>query len=181
MVWRCLLDQQYGLSFMNYSLTLLYCDLFSYEVIFFSVALLPGTTQDHLQIFNIETKMKVKSHQMPEQVIFYECQSISTLRMLNWLFQSFLFFCRFILLSICVSCWSQLLCFFCRLSFGSGFLQQSLDWLRKRQFIIGQLKVDEITYWIYYFICLFLTNWSLVLVIHQRLSTFHMTCLWLHV
>ncbi|KAJ8443923.1 hypothetical protein Cgig2_032747 [Carnegiea gigantea] len=38
-------------------------------------ALLPGTTQDHLQIFNIETKTKVKSHQMPEQVIFYECQS----------------------------------------------------------------------------------------------------------
>lgn len=31
-------------------------------------AQLPGTTQDHLQIFNIEMKAKVKSHQMPEQV-----------------------------------------------------------------------------------------------------------------
>lgn len=28
-----------------------------------------GTTQDHLQIFNIELKAKVKSHQMPEQVM----------------------------------------------------------------------------------------------------------------
>uniref|UniRef100_A0A803M3V8 Clathrin heavy chain n=1 Tax=Chenopodium quinoa TaxID=63459 RepID=A0A803M3V8_CHEQI len=35
-------------------------------------ALLPGTTQDHLQIFNIETKTKVKSHQMPEQVVFWK-------------------------------------------------------------------------------------------------------------
>lgn len=32
-------------------------------------AQLPGTTQDHLQIFNIEMKAKMKSHQMPEQVI----------------------------------------------------------------------------------------------------------------
>lgn len=31
-------------------------------------AQLPGTTQDHLQIFNIEMKAKMKSHQMPEQV-----------------------------------------------------------------------------------------------------------------
>lgn len=31
-------------------------------------AQLPGTTQDHLQIFNIEAKAKMKSHQMPEQV-----------------------------------------------------------------------------------------------------------------
>ncbi|MQM15758.1 hypothetical protein Taro_048709 [Colocasia esculenta] len=30
-------------------------------------AQLPGTTQDHLQIFNIELKAKMKSHQMPEQ------------------------------------------------------------------------------------------------------------------
>ncbi|KAK2982510.1 hypothetical protein RJ640_026353 [Escallonia rubra] len=30
-------------------------------------AQLPGTTQDHLQIFNIEMKSKMKSHQMPEQ------------------------------------------------------------------------------------------------------------------
>ncbi|KAF4346608.1 hypothetical protein G4B88_022023 [Cannabis sativa] len=34
-------------------------------------ALTPGTTQDHLQIFNIEAKAKIKSHQMPEQVISF--------------------------------------------------------------------------------------------------------------
>lgn len=31
-------------------------------------AQLQGTTQDHLQIFNIEMKAKMKSYQMPEQV-----------------------------------------------------------------------------------------------------------------
>ncbi|URE39922.1 Clathrin propeller repeat [Musa troglodytarum] len=31
-------------------------------------AQIPGTTQDHLQVFNIEAKTKIKSHQMPEQV-----------------------------------------------------------------------------------------------------------------
>ena len=31
-------------------------------------AQVPGTTQDHLQVFNIETKAKMKSHQMKEQV-----------------------------------------------------------------------------------------------------------------
>ncbi|KAE8712029.1 Clathrin heavy chain 1 [Hibiscus syriacus] len=35
-------------------------------------AQLPGTTQDHLQIFNIEMKTKMKSHQMPEQVVFWK-------------------------------------------------------------------------------------------------------------
>ncbi|KAH8498737.1 hypothetical protein H0E87_017605 [Populus deltoides] len=35
-------------------------------------AQLSGTTQDHLQIFNIELKAKVKSHQMPEQVVFWK-------------------------------------------------------------------------------------------------------------
>ncbi|KAL0401188.1 UNVERIFIED_CONTAM: Clathrin heavy chain 1 [Sesamum latifolium] len=35
-------------------------------------AQLPGTTQDHLQIFNIEAKAKLKSHQMPEQVVFWK-------------------------------------------------------------------------------------------------------------
>ncbi|KAG6551189.1 hypothetical protein Mapa_007425 [Marchantia paleacea] len=32
----------------------------------------PGTTQDHLQIFNIELKAKIKSYQMPEQVVFWK-------------------------------------------------------------------------------------------------------------
>ncbi|KAK4353841.1 hypothetical protein RND71_026035 [Anisodus tanguticus] len=35
-------------------------------------AQVPGTTQDHLQIFNIEAKQKIKSHQMPEQVVFWK-------------------------------------------------------------------------------------------------------------
>ncbi|KAE8723368.1 Clathrin heavy chain 1 [Hibiscus syriacus] len=35
-------------------------------------AQLPGTTQDHLQIFNIEMKANMKSHQMPEQVVFWK-------------------------------------------------------------------------------------------------------------
>jgi clathrin heavy chain len=30
-----------------------------------------GTIQDHLQIFNIEMKSKMKSHQMPEAVVFW--------------------------------------------------------------------------------------------------------------
>uniref|UniRef100_A0A6N2LTC0 protein-serine/threonine phosphatase n=1 Tax=Salix viminalis TaxID=40686 RepID=A0A6N2LTC0_SALVM len=34
-------------------------------------AQLPGTTQDHLQIFNIEMKAKMKSYQMPEQVLAF--------------------------------------------------------------------------------------------------------------
>lgn len=42
------------------------------DVIFFlSEAQLPGTTQDHLQIFNIDAKAKMKSYQMPEQVIAF--------------------------------------------------------------------------------------------------------------
>ncbi|KAB2037466.1 hypothetical protein E1A91_D03G079600v1 [Gossypium mustelinum] len=36
------------------------------------LAQLSGTTQDHLQIFNIEMKAKMKSHQMPEQVVFWK-------------------------------------------------------------------------------------------------------------
>ncbi|KAL3681952.1 hypothetical protein R1sor_024908 [Riccia sorocarpa] len=32
----------------------------------------PGTSQDHLQIFNIELKAKIKSYQMPEQVVFWK-------------------------------------------------------------------------------------------------------------
>ncbi|XP_024467044.2 clathrin heavy chain 1 isoform X1 [Populus trichocarpa] len=35
-------------------------------------AQLPGTTQDHLQIFNIEMKAKMKSYQMPEQIVFWK-------------------------------------------------------------------------------------------------------------
>ncbi|VAH86262.1 unnamed protein product [Triticum turgidum subsp. durum] len=35
-------------------------------------AKIPGTTQDHLQIFNIEAHTKIKAHQMPEQVVFWK-------------------------------------------------------------------------------------------------------------
>ncbi|KAI7755758.1 hypothetical protein M8C21_014246 [Ambrosia artemisiifolia] len=42
-------------------------------------AQLPGTTQDHLQIFNIEMKAKMKSHQMPEQVRSLSIKSVNDL------------------------------------------------------------------------------------------------------
>ncbi|KAJ8438732.1 hypothetical protein Cgig2_013778 [Carnegiea gigantea] len=42
------------------------------SVVIVDMTLLPGTTQDHLQIFNIETKTKVKSYQMQEQVVFWK-------------------------------------------------------------------------------------------------------------
>ncbi|KAK1284421.1 Clathrin heavy chain 2 [Acorus calamus] len=35
-------------------------------------AQIPGSNQDHLQIFNIEMKAKMKSYQMPEQVVFWK-------------------------------------------------------------------------------------------------------------
>ncbi|KAE9454428.1 hypothetical protein C3L33_13667, partial [Rhododendron williamsianum] len=35
-------------------------------------AQLPGTTQDHLQMFNIELKAKMESYQMPEQVVIWK-------------------------------------------------------------------------------------------------------------
>lgn len=41
-------------------------------------ALIPGSTQDHLQIFNIELKAKMKSYQMPEQVSKPSCVSITS-------------------------------------------------------------------------------------------------------
>ena len=34
-------------------------------------ATVAGTAQDHLQIFNIDTKSKMKSHQMPESVVYW--------------------------------------------------------------------------------------------------------------
>ncbi|KAH8519947.1 hypothetical protein H0E87_001406 [Populus deltoides] len=46
-------------------------------------AQLPGTTQDHLQIFNIEMKAKVKSHQMPEQVVFWKWSSANMLALVT--------------------------------------------------------------------------------------------------
>lgn len=46
----------------------IYICIYIYELWHFLEAQLPGTTQDHLQIFNIELKAKIKSHQMPEQV-----------------------------------------------------------------------------------------------------------------
>ena len=35
-------------------------------------AVVVGTTSDHLQIFNLEMKAKMKAHQMPEQVVFWK-------------------------------------------------------------------------------------------------------------
>lgn len=42
-------------------------------------AQIQGTTQDHLQIFNIEEKAKMKSYQMPEQVVFWKWVTSSML------------------------------------------------------------------------------------------------------
>ncbi|KAL5997903.1 hypothetical protein ACLOJK_008837 [Asimina triloba] len=42
-------------------------------------AQLQGTTQDHLQIFNIEMKVKMKSHQMPEQVTQFSIKVTMTI------------------------------------------------------------------------------------------------------
>nr|PNR52339.1 hypothetical protein PHYPA_008713 [Physcomitrium patens] len=42
-------------------------------------AQIPGTTQDHLQIFNIELKSKVKAHMMLEQVVFWKWVTSSLL------------------------------------------------------------------------------------------------------
>lgn len=42
-------------------------------------AQIQGTTQDHLQIFNIELKAKMKSYQMPEQVIFWKWITVKLL------------------------------------------------------------------------------------------------------
>ena len=40
----------------------------SYECGVLHAAQVSGTTQDHLQVFNIESKTKMKSHQMTQQV-----------------------------------------------------------------------------------------------------------------
>eukprot|EP01018_Ginkgo_biloba_P000169 Gb_33029 [translate_table: standard] len=49
----------------NFLLDPLFCNMEEHPQI-------PGTTQDHLQIFNIEMKAKMKSYQMPEQVVFWK-------------------------------------------------------------------------------------------------------------
>ncbi|GMI72607.1 clathrin heavy chain 1, hot ABA deficiency suppressor 1 [Hibiscus trionum] len=46
-------------------------------------AQLPGTTQDHLQIFNIELRTRIKSHQMPEPVVFWKWISAKTLGLIT--------------------------------------------------------------------------------------------------
>lgn len=43
-------------------------------------AQLPGTTQDHLQIFNIEAKAKMKSYQMPEQASSHCLEKLTYLK-----------------------------------------------------------------------------------------------------
>lgn len=55
------------LTFINHAFFYYLLNLNSEKISFLVEAQLPGTTQDHLQIFNIEAKAKLKSHQMPEQ------------------------------------------------------------------------------------------------------------------
>jgi len=50
--------------------------------------MIQGTTQDHLQIFNIEAKAKLKSYQMPEQVkrqLLKMRQKLQETQLWNWL------------------------------------------------------------------------------------------------
>lgn len=51
-----------------YLYTLRITNIITYKLYYSLEAQLQGTTQDHLQIFNIELKAKMKSYQMPEQV-----------------------------------------------------------------------------------------------------------------
>lgn len=103
---------------------------------FFDVAQLPGTTQDHLQIFNIEAKAKMKSHQMPEQVRFL--LSISNIYAIGG--------CKY-KLSLCVLCFNLLLLdnmhlmIFDRSFFGNGLPLRCWVWWHSPRYIIGQLKV----------------------------------------
>ncbi|KAF1892552.1 hypothetical protein Lal_00011019 [Lupinus albus] len=53
-------------------ITIYFWVIFTYKLCPLLEAHLQGTTQDHLQIFNIEMKAKVKSYQMPEQVVFWK-------------------------------------------------------------------------------------------------------------
>ncbi|KAG6523396.1 hypothetical protein ZIOFF_013253 [Zingiber officinale] len=46
-------------------------------------AQIPATTQDHLQVFNIEAKTKIKSHQMPEPVVFWKWITPKTLGLIT--------------------------------------------------------------------------------------------------
>lgn len=45
-----------------------FCLLHECDVVIVNAAQVPGSTQDHLQVFNIETKTKMKSYQMNQQV-----------------------------------------------------------------------------------------------------------------
>lgn len=75
-------------------------------------ASLPGTTQDHLQIFNIEMKAKMKSYQMPEQVKFV----LSFVKISPYIFA--------LLFSLEQNC----CCLLIRLSFGSGLRPSYWAW-----------------------------------------------------
>lgn len=54
-------------AFVNAALLFIY--FFAHVLSNLFEAQVQGTTQDHLQIFNIEMKAKLKSHLMPEQVL----------------------------------------------------------------------------------------------------------------
>jgi hypothetical protein len=73
-IWRKLkVLFNYATSFCLCCTTHLYTlgitNIFTYKLHSSLEAQLQGTTQDHLQIFNIELKAKMKSYQMPEQVL----------------------------------------------------------------------------------------------------------------
>lgn len=69
----CLRCSPHLYTFENYEY------IFTYKLYSSLEAQLQGTTQDHLQIFNIELKAKMKSYQMPEQVPVVYCYTICVL------------------------------------------------------------------------------------------------------
>jgi len=91
-------------------------------------AQLQGTTQDHLQIFNIEMKAKMKSYQMPEQVtVTYNYRST-----VKW----WLIMRTLLIIVGCPHC-------MCRWSFGNGLPQSCWVLWLKPLYTIGQLKVRK--------------------------------------
>jgi hypothetical protein len=66
--WTCVFRLSFSLSLSYRFYVAMKADNFLCLFFFYFSAQIPGTTQDHLQIFNIELKSKMKSYQMPEQV-----------------------------------------------------------------------------------------------------------------
>lgn len=133
---------------------------------FWFEAQLAGTTQDHLQIFNIELKLKVKSHQNPEQVTVLCPPNSRNIRL--WILILVLSFFTLVL-NLCILA-------FYRLCFGSGFLLRCLPWSRRLLFIIGPLKASTLLlsqFLVYFEDSFFMFNYIFILPL-----TSYVVCAW---